>query len=87
MVRIFEGRNVLSVFIDDTATSDVYLSLLSDEFVPFLMGYGISMNLAWCQQGGARPHTSNAVLGFLHDVFEERVLSNRYPVLFEEEHS
>jgi hypothetical protein len=35
-----------SVFVDGTVASED-LSLLSDEFVPFLMGYGISINLAW----------------------------------------
>jgi hypothetical protein len=42
------------------------------------------MNSAWFQQGGARPHTNNAILLYLHDVFEETVLSNRYPTQFEE---
>lgn len=34
-------------------TCDVYLSLLNDEFVLFLMGYGIPMNSAWFQQDDA----------------------------------
>jgi hypothetical protein len=42
------------------------------------------MNSAWFQQDGARPHTSNAILYFLHDVCEKRDLSNQYPALFEE---
>jgi hypothetical protein len=43
------------VFVDGTVTSDVYRSLLTDEFVPFLMGYGIPMNSTWCSRGGVRP--------------------------------
>jgi hypothetical protein len=45
------------VFIYDTATSDVFLSVLSDEFIPFLMGYGIPLNWIWVQQNGASAHT------------------------------
>jgi hypothetical protein len=31
---------------------------------PLQLGYGISMNTAWYEQDGARPHTSN-VFGLL----------------------
>jgi hypothetical protein len=72
------------VFFDGTFTSDVYLSLLSDEFVAFLMRYGIPMNSSWFQQDSDRLQTSSALLRCLHDFFEERVLSSRYPALFEE---
>jgi hypothetical protein len=65
-------------FVDGEVTSDVYLSLLSDELGPLLMGYGIPANSAWLQQDGARPHTDRVVLRSLHEVFEEQVLSNRY---------
>jgi hypothetical protein len=34
------------VFIDGTVTSDLYLSLTSDEFIPFLMGYDVLVNSA-----------------------------------------
>jgi hypothetical protein len=60
-------------FIDDTTTSALYLRLPSDEYGPFLMGYGIPINTALFQKDGARPHTSNAVFRFLHDVFEETI--------------
>jgi hypothetical protein len=72
------------VFADGTDTSDVYLSPVSGDFFPVLMGYGTPMNSAWFQQDGARPHT-NHVLLHLDDVSEETVLSNRYPTQFEEE--
>jgi hypothetical protein len=69
------------VFIDGKVTCDVYLC---DGFISFLKGYGIPTNSALFQQDGARPHTTNAVLRFLCDVFEERVVSNKYPAPFEE---
>jgi hypothetical protein len=65
------------VFVDGAVTSDVYLCLLSDEFVSFLMGCGIPVISAWFQQDGARPHTGNTVLHFFHDGLEQRVLLNR----------
>jgi hypothetical protein len=45
------------MFMDGTVTFDVYLSLLSEESVPFLTGKGIPMNSASFQEDGARPHT------------------------------
>jgi hypothetical protein len=75
------------VFVDGTATSDVHLSLLIDDFAPFLMGYGIPMNSARFQQDGARPHTSNAVPCAFFVTFPRRVLSNWYHALFEEQFS
>jgi hypothetical protein len=66
------------VFIDGTITSGVYLSLLSDEFVPFLMGYGVPMNSAWYQQDGATSHTDNTVLLFHEDVLEKRICRTIY---------
>jgi hypothetical protein len=72
------------VLIDSTVTSDVYLSLISDEFVLLLMRRELEMNSAWFQQDGARPHPSNSLHRFLRDIFEERSLSNRYTTLFQE---
>jgi hypothetical protein len=33
-------------------------------------------------QDGARPHTANVVLDFLHDTFDLHVISNRFPDRF-----
>jgi hypothetical protein len=33
-------------------------------------------------QDGARPHTANVVLDFLHDIFDSHVISNRFPDRF-----
>jgi hypothetical protein len=52
------------VFIDGTATCGICLSLLSTEFVTFLVGCGNLMSLARFQQDGAIPHTSIVQLSF-----------------------
>jgi hypothetical protein len=67
-------------FIDSTVTCDVCLSLLNHDFLSFLMGCVIPVISAWFQR--ARPHSSNTALHFLHDVLEETVLPNQYPMLF-----
>jgi hypothetical protein len=56
------------MFINGTVTSDVFFCLLSNERVPFLMGYGIPMNSAWFQQDGTQLHTRKAILHFLLDI-------------------
>jgi hypothetical protein len=33
-------------------------------------------------QDGVRPHTANVVLDFLHDTFDSRLISNRFPDRF-----
>jgi hypothetical protein len=78
-------RNALSsvgvfgpAFIDGKINSDVYLSLLSDEFVPFLMGYSVPMNSAWHQQDGATSHTDNTIHLFHEDVLEKRICRTIY---------
>jgi hypothetical protein len=60
---------------------------MSDEFVSFLMGQDSVINWARFQQDGARPPTSIDMLRFLHNIFKERVLQNRYPELFVKEYS
>jgi hypothetical protein len=46
------------MFINGTVISDVYLSMLSDKFAPFMMGYDSPVNSAWFQQDGSRPRSS-----------------------------
>jgi hypothetical protein len=62
MVGVIDRRSAQSVFIDGKITSDVYLSLLSDELGSLLMGYVIPTNSAWFQRDGARRHTINVGL-------------------------
>ncbi|KDR14426.1 hypothetical protein L798_11743 [Zootermopsis nevadensis] len=40
---------------------------------------GLPMQTQWFMQDGARPHTANMVLDFLHETFDLRVISHRFP--------
>jgi hypothetical protein len=53
------------MFTDGAVSSDVYLNLLSDEFISSLVGYGIPINRNWLQQNGAISHTSSPILCFM----------------------
>jgi hypothetical protein len=46
----------------------------------------ITMNTVGSQQGVFSPRSSNATLQFFHDVFEEVVLSSRYPCSLRQDH-
>lgn len=61
---------------ENTITSESYRRMLEDDFIPFLMENGI-LEESWFQQDGARAHTSDMVLEFLMDHFEDRIISNR----------
>jgi hypothetical protein len=71
------------VFIYGTITSDIFLSLLKDEFVPSLQGYGNAINAAWIQHDStsAKPYLSFSIW-FSGEV--ERNLSKRHTALFKE---
>jgi hypothetical protein len=64
-----------------TITGDIYLSVIKDNFVPFLHGYGTGMEDNWFQQDGASPHTARLYY-FLDKIFDSRVLSNHYPDVY-----
>jgi hypothetical protein len=81
---IMEGWNTWSCVHRCIVICDDYLSLLSDEFVHYLMGYDILTYSVWFQLDGARPHTSNALIRFLYDIFVKKILLNMYSVLSEE---
>ena len=53
-----------------------------DFFLPALRRKRVPMRVQWFQQDGATPHTTDEVLTFLHRHFNRRVISNRYPDLF-----
>jgi hypothetical protein len=77
-VRIFGP-----VFIHGTVTSVVYLGQPNDEFTPILMRHGQSNE--FCQVSTRLWHTSHQQCRtFFAKLYGERVLSNRYPALFEE---
>jgi hypothetical protein len=48
---------------------------------------GTPMNAVWFQKDGAMSHNNNTELYSLYDVFEETVLTDWYPELFEEGYS
>lgn len=63
---------------DKTVNSENYLELLRKKFVPKLRQMDILKN-SWFMQDGARPHTAVVVLNYLKRIFNDRVISNRYP--------
>ncbi|PSN56450.1 hypothetical protein C0J52_08367, partial [Blattella germanica] len=46
-------------------------------FIPQLLATALPINTQWFKQDGARPHTANNVLDFLHEIFGTRVISLR----------
>jgi len=59
----------------ETINSERYLCILKKKFVPALRRKGFSLDHIWFQQDGATPHTSSAVLDWIKDTFEDRVIS------------
>jgi hypothetical protein len=81
---IIERRNIRCSVYRWYSHLCVHRCLLSDEVFPLLVVYVTARNSAWFQQDGSRPHTSNTILRFYRDVFEDTALSNRYSALFKE---
>lgn len=69
-------------FFEKTVNSDRYLTMLRNNFVPQLLATALPINTQWFMQDGARPHTANIVLDFLHEIFNMRVISDRFPNRF-----
>jgi hypothetical protein len=67
-----------SNFYEETVNSERYLSTLRNTFVPRLFATGFPLQTQWFMQNGARPHTANVVLGFLHDTFDSHIISYRF---------
>ena len=59
----------------ETINSERYLCILNKKFVPALRTKGLSVDHIWFQQDGATPHTSSAVLDWINETFEDRVVS------------
>jgi hypothetical protein len=70
------------IFFEETVNSDRYLSMLRNTFLPHLLAIGLSLQTQWFMQNGARSHTANVVLNFLHDTSDLRVISNQFPDRF-----
>ena len=74
-------------FVHEIITADRYRNLILDPFLDDLNQQDeINIDSAFFQQDGARPHTANRILDFIHESFGSRVLSNRYPERFDEGH-
>ena len=69
-------------FFEQTVNSERYLNMLRNNFVPQLLAKGFQLENEWFMQDGARPHTANVVLDFLHETFNANVISNRFPNRF-----
>jgi hypothetical protein len=67
------------IFFEETVNSERYLSILRNTSVPHLLATGLLLQTYWFMQDGARPHTANVVLDFLHDTSNPRVTSNQFP--------
>ena len=55
--------------------SECYLCFLKKKFVPALLRKGFSLDHTWFQQDGATPHTLSAVLDWIKETYEDRVVS------------
>ena len=60
-----------------SVNSTRYLDMLRNEFLPSLRKQRVNMGRVWFQQDGATPHTSGAVLTWLHETFGDRLISYR----------
>jgi hypothetical protein len=69
------------IFFEETVNSERYVSMLCNTFAPHLLT-GLSFQTQWFMQDGASQHTANVVCDFLHDTFNLRVISNRFPDRF-----
>jgi hypothetical protein len=71
------SRGVLGpIFLEETVSSGCYLSILHNTFVPQLLATGLPLQTLWFMQDGARLHTANVILDFLHGTSDLRVMSN-----------
>jgi hypothetical protein len=57
------------VFFEETVNSEHYLSMWCNTYVPHLLAAGLQLQTQWFMQDGARLHTVNVGLDFLHDTF------------------
>jgi hypothetical protein len=56
------------MFTEDTVSSQVYLNILQNDSVPFILGYVVVMNAAWFQWGGMTPSYTQYFVGFFNNI-------------------
>ena len=59
----------------ETINSELYLYILKQKCVPAFRRKGFSLDHIWFQQDSATPHTTSAVLDWINETFEDRVVS------------
>jgi hypothetical protein len=52
--------------------------MFRNDFVPRFLATDLLLQTQWFMQDCASPHTVNVVLNFLHNIFDPRVISNRF---------
>ena len=60
-----------------TVTSDRYLTMIQEFFMPALEDMDLDNDNVWFQQDGATAHTTRISMGFLREAFPERLISPR----------
>lgn len=67
--------------IQGNMNASTYLNLLKAEFIPYLRRRNLKQS-SYFMQDGAPSHTSKTVLSYLNKQFKERIISTRYPKIF-----
>jgi hypothetical protein len=62
------------IFFKETVNSECCLSMLRNTCVPHLLATGLLLQTQWFVYDGARLHTVNVILDFLHDPFDSHVI-------------
>ena len=60
-----------------TVTSDRYVTMLREFFMPALINMDMDNDNVWFQQDGATVHTARISMGFLREAFPDRLISLR----------
>ncbi|PNF21227.1 hypothetical protein B7P43_G04190 [Cryptotermes secundus] len=55
--------------------------MVHNTFVPQLLATGFLLQTRWFMQDAARPHTANVGLNFLYDIFNWRLISDRFLII------
>jgi len=63
------------VFLNESVTSDRYIEILRDNFIPNLLGLQVDISSSWFMQDGARPHRTTDVFELLFEHFDERIIA------------
>jgi hypothetical protein len=70
------------IFLEETVSSERYLSMLRISFGSHRLAAGLPLQTECFMQAGARLHTAYVVLDFLRDILNRRIISNRFPERF-----